>query len=590
MAAANAQTERFTSLEYGFSAEYQKGLDVDVYSLSSVTGMENPIVEFSSLGLMQIYVGTSEYRALSLERIASQVEADYENLAVEFQVLSSTKENVNGIEALVNEYLLETPQIIGSETSTKLMKDVFLKENGLVYHISCRADQSDYGRANLLYFRNFIDSFSLVSIDDTLTGNWIQTAKPIGSSPALADINGDGTLEIVVGTNEGNLYIWTKDRTRLKGFPVSVDDYIRSSPAVADLDGDGRMEIAAGSNDGMFYVWDDTGSLISGFPKLTAYEIVSSPALADLDEDGNLEIVVGSQDRGVYAWNSDGTPVCGFPVITGYEIWSSPAVGDLDGDGHLDIVIGSNRLGEDLIAMLFGIYTGQVYSIDAKGYSLTGFPRDLAQPSLSDLSGSYIGYSSPILADLNGDETLEIIAGAKDGLYALSSKGKDVRGFPRKTGGTLQHSLLAIGDLDDNGRLEIVGGCGDGRLYVWHDDGREYSGFPIQTGGYVRHITLGDIDNDGNQEIIGGSSDNRIHAWNLDGTEVSGFPKVTLDDVRTSPALGDLDGDGSLEMVAGSNDGRVYIWTISESYGRLDWPMVRQNLCHTGLVTKESAG
>jgi hypothetical protein len=49
-------------------------------------------------------------------------------------------------------------------------------------------------------------------------------------------------------------------------------------------------------------------------------------------------------------------------------------------------------------------------------------------------------------------------------------------------------------------------------------------------------------------------------------------------------ALADIDGDGSLEMVAGSNDARVYIWKISNAFGDLEWPMIRQNLCHTGTV------
>lgn len=581
---AEAQTESFNNLEYGFSVDYPRELYIDVYDLGFITGIEDPVVGFSSPGVMQIYVGASEYRGLSLERIVSRAESDYEEAGIDFQVLSSTTKNINDVEALQKEYLLETQTTSGIQT--ELMKDVFLKGNNLVYHVSCRADESDYRRADLLYFQDFIESFHHISVDETVTGKRIQTARPIWSSPALADINEDGNLEIVVGTNEGKLYVWTKDGSRVSGFPVSAEDYIRSSPAVADLDGDGKMEIAVGSDDGMLYVWDNSGALVPGFPKLTAYQITSSPALGDLDEDGKMEIVVGSDDRGIYAWNSDGSPVCGFPVITGGSIWSSPALGDLDGDGHLDVVIGSRRLGEDIISMLFGAYTGQIYSVGFRGDLLAEFPRDLASPTVSDLRGSSISYSSPVLADLNDDGALEIIIGAENGLYVLDDEGEDVSGFPRKTGGTLRSNFPAVSDLDDDGTLEIVSGCGDGRLYVWRSDGSEYPGFPMQTGCYIRHVTLGDIDDDGEQEILGGSRDNRVHAWNLDGTEVQGFPKVTLDDVDTAPTLGDLEGDGSLEMVVGSDDGRIYIWTISDSYGRLDWPMIRQNLNHTGLVAK----
>ncbi len=574
----SAQTEEFESLEYGFSVEYPRELEIDLLTLDFTAGVEDVVVEFIAPGVMTIYVGASEQRGLSLDRFASRAESDYEEPCDRFEVMNTEKRNSNGAETLEKEYLLE------DDTGVYLIKDVFLRGEDLVYHISCRAAQSEYRRADVLYFNDFIDSFRIVPIDETLTGDWIQTSKPIWSSPALADIDGDGKQEIVVGTNEGKLYVFKPDGSRMAGFPTTAEDSIRSSPAVADLDGDGSLDIVVGSDDDRLYAWDGKGDLLSGFPKLTSDDVASSPAIGDLDGDGSLEIVVGSCDRGIYAFNGDGSPVCGFPLITANSVWSSPAIADLNGDGKLEMVAGSKRLGEDIIAMFLGSYTGQVYAADFWGYHLPGFPVDLRSPSLSDLEGSGIGYSSPILADLNGDGDLEIIIGAQDGLYVLTQEGEDLKRFPRKTGGSLQDSFVAVGDIDGDGSLEIASGGTDGRLYVWRNDGSDYPGFPIQTGGYVKHIALGDIDDDGEQEIIGGSTDNRVHAWKLNGTEVSGFPKVTLDNVDTTPALGDLDGDGTLEMVAGSDDARIYIWEISDSFGDLDWPMIRQNLRHTGTV------
>jgi WD40 repeat protein len=118
----------------------------------------------------------------------------------------------------------------------------------------------------------------------------------------------------------------------------------------------------------------------------------------------------------------------------------------------------------------------------------------------------------------------------------------------------------------------------------------EMAGFPIQTGGWIRCVTLGDIDGDGSQEILGGSTDNRVHAWRLDGTEIDGFPKVTLDDVSTSPTLADIENDGSLELVVGSDDGQLYAWRISYKFGELDWPMMGQNLEHTGMAKITEVG
>jgi hypothetical protein len=574
----SAQTEEFESLEYGFSVEYPRELEIDLLTLDLTAGVEDVVVEFIAPGVMTIYVGASERRGLSLDRFASRTESDYEESGDRFEVMNTEKRIFNGVETLEKEYLLE------DETGIYLMKDVFLKGDDLVYHISCRAVQSEYRRADILYFNGFIDSFRAVPIDETVTGDWIQTAKPIWSSPALADIDGDGELEIVIGTNEGKLYVFNQDGSRMAGFPTTAEDGIRSSPAVTDLDGDGSLDIVVGSDDDRLYAWDGKGNLLPGFPKLTSNDVASSPAIGDLDGDGSLEIVVGSNDRGIYALHGDGSPVCGFPLITANPVWSSPAIADLNGDGDLEMVVGSKWLGEDIIAMFLGSYTGQVYAADCRGYPLLGFPVDLSSPSLSDLEGSSIGYSSPILADLNGDGDFEIIIGALDGLYVLTREGEDLMRFPRKTSGSLQDSFIAVGDIDGDGSLEIVAGGTDGRLYLWRNDGSDYPGFPIQTGGYVKHIALGDIDDDGEQEIIGGSSDNRVHAWKLDGTEVSGFPKVTLGNVDTTPSLGDLDGDGTLEMVAGSDDARIYIWEVSDSFGDLDWPMIRQNLRHTGTV------
>jgi len=574
----SAQTEELNSLEYGFSVEYPRELDVSIYTPSSATGIEDAVVGFSAPNLMQIYVGVSEYRGLSLERFASRAESDYEESGDNFEVLSTATREINGLAALEREYLLE------EDTSTYLIKDVFLEGEDLLYHISCRADQSDYRRADILYFRSFIGSFLIVPIDETVTGDWIQTAKPIWSSPALADIDGDEELEIVVGTNEGKLYVFNQDGSKVRGFPTTADNYIRSSPAVEDIDGDGSLDIVVGSDDDNLYAWDNEGNLLEGFPKLTSNDVVSSPTTGDLDGDGSIEIVVGSKDRGIYAWHSDGSPVCGFPIITANSVWSSPALADLNGDGDLEVVISSEELGPDIIAMLLGAYTGKVYVVDFLGCSIPGFPADLSSPAFPDLTGSSVGYSSPVLADLNDDGHLDIIMGVADGVHVLNWKGKELLNFPRKTSGSLEDSFMAVGDIDGDESLEIVAGGTDGRLYVWQNDGSDYPGFPIQTGGYVKHIALGDIDGDGEQEIIGGSRDNRVHAWKLDGTELSGFPKVTLGDVDTTPALDDIDGDGTLEMVAGSNDARVYIWEISDAFGDLEWPMIRQNLCHTGTV------
>jgi hypothetical protein len=112
---------------------------------------------------------------------------------------------------------------------------------------------------------------------------------------------------------------------------------------VADLDGDGHLEIAVGSWDGRMYLWDDAGLLMPGWPILVDDQIISSAALVDLDGDERLDIVVGSKDGHLYGWTVEGHSLPGFPYDLGAPVFSSPWVGDLDGNSRAEIIVGANN-------------------------------------------------------------------------------------------------------------------------------------------------------------------------------------------------------------------------------------------------------
>jgi hypothetical protein len=165
-----------------------------------------------------------------------------------------------------------------------------------------------------------------------------------------------------------------------------------ASVAVADLDRDGTPEVIAADMNGRLYVWNADGSLrfkreaeinYSGKPLSphvnvrrgkryrTQHGFLGSPVVADLDGNGgHPEIVAANMDRHVYAWDHNGDPVAGFPVLVidrskisaidpqthaptfrsgiGEEddqgaIIDTPALGDLDGDGKPEIVVGTNE-------------------------------------------------------------------------------------------------------------------------------------------------------------------------------------------------------------------------------------------------------
>jgi hypothetical protein len=375
-----------------------------------------------------------------------------------------------------------------------------------------------------------------------------------------------------------------------------------SSPAIADIDLNGIPDVIVGHEDGWVRIFKDgTGNYMPGWPQpakvdgVNATAIESSPTIADLDRDGRPEIIQGAgstwvqnQHGGIVVFNVNGSVRCRWAGIDNMRVWgmipspdgwaegvfSTPAVGDVDGDGYPDIV--------------FGGWDSYIHVLN----------RD-CQETVPKFFNDDTIWASPSLYDVDGDGRQEIFIGGDS--HAGGSEnwpGGIVRALDWRPGGLVQlweqkpaevvHSSVAIGDIDGDGRLEVVHGTGDFykgvrgnnpdsyKVFAWHvEDGSPVPGWPQTTGGVTwSSPVLADLTGDGRPEVISGSRDHKLYAWRGNGSLLWAVDPAKAGEVSTeiqgSAMVADITGDGRPEVVIGSGWG---MFVLDAAGNRVGAPM-----------------
>ena len=121
------------------------------------------------------------------------------------------------------------------------------------------------------------------------------TGDDIRGGISVCDLNNDGQLDLLFGGYDDKIHVWDPVANELlPGWPVDLGFNILSEPLIADLDGDGQVEVLAARKTGKIFAYESDGSMMSNFPIAIDGSIESTPAIEDIDNDGDLEIVIGS--------------------------------------------------------------------------------------------------------------------------------------------------------------------------------------------------------------------------------------------------------------------------------------------------------
>ncbi|MBN3032938.1 MAG: S8 family serine peptidase [Candidatus Saganbacteria bacterium] len=391
------------------------------------------------------------------------------------------------------------------------------------------------------------------------------SAAPV-SNGALATLDqslisglpgGQYKLRITVNESIAEEVLIVLEKDYRPGWPVTPPGKLYSEnsvgPVIGDIDNDGQDEIVVGDFSGNLSVYKADGT--RSWHKNIAKRIATTPSLADINRDGFLEILVGS-----YHWEEDNYLYAldhkGAPVWsanTGTHCLSSPVISDINRDGYLEIIASTIKDYHDPAAP-------NIYIWGSNGQLLPPWPKPLVTAESA---------ATPSVGDLDNDGKEEIVVGFNNGqVAAVKDNGSLLPPWPQPipyNGAGLKLVQTAIADVNNDGNHEIIANCVNAVMHIWDKNGVSLPRWPQQATDYaVSPPAIGDLDNDGDLEIFSHSNIDKLYGFHHDGTAPANWPvplqEIKLNNTWPPPVIVDANGDG-LPDILDAGDGNVWAWS-----------------------------
>ena len=261
---------------------------------------------------------------------------------------------------------------------------------GPIYGVPAAGDVNGDGRTEIFF--GSTDSY-LYSLSDDGSFRWRYKTREVGdcitSSPILTDVDADGRVEVICGSWDHHVYCFDADSGKMN-WETELPGRIKNGLSIADLNGDGRFEILVGDVSGIACL-SHRGESLWEFRPADGEMIVSvPPVIGDVTGDGAPNVVFGTQTGSLYALDPKGQLIWHVPLGE-EEIAASPIIADVDGDGLMEVV--------------FGTSDGRIVCLETPSRTESFWPMARRNPSLNpglvppggiNVDGQLVTVGSPV--------------------------------------------------------------------------------------------------------------------------------------------------------------------------------------------------